>query len=64
MKICKNSNYRQISHIFGQKKFFSNIELGHMWGIPNTQVCAKNKNKLMMKSRENSKKQVFPAYFR
>ena len=27
-------------------------------------LCAKNQKKLMMKSRENVKKPVFPAYFR
>ena len=46
------------------KKFFSKIRLGHILGIAKTHLCAKNQKKLMMKSRENAKKPVFPAYFR
>ena len=46
------------------KKFFYKIGLGHVLGIANTHLCAKNQKKLMMKSRENAKKPVFPAYFR
>ena len=32
------------------KKFFSKIGLGHVLSIPNTHLCAKNQEKLMMKS--------------
>ena len=46
------------------KKFFSKIGLGHVLNIMNTHLCAKNQKKLMIKSRENAKKPVFPAYFR
>ena len=46
------------------KDFFSKIGLGQVLGIANTHLCAKNQKKLMMKSRENAKKPVFPAYFR
>ena len=46
------------------KKFFSKIGLGHILSIVNTHLCAKNQKKLMIKSRENAKKPVFPAYFR
>ena len=46
------------------KKFFSKIGLGHVLDIANTHLCAKNRKKLMMKSRENVQKPVFPAYFR
>ena len=38
--------------------------LSHVMGIANTHLCAKNQKKLMMESRENAKKTVFPAYFR
>ena len=64
MKICKNGDFRHISGIFGRKKLFSKIEIGHFLGIVNTHLCAKNWKKLMMKSREMDKKPVFPAYFR
>ena len=64
MKICKNGDFRHISGIFGRKKFFSKIGLGHILGIINTHLCAKNQKKLMIKSRENAKKSGFPAYFR
>ena len=63
MKICKKDDFRHISGIFGRKKIFSEIGLGHILGIANTHLCAKNQTKLMMKSRENAKKPVFPAYF-
>ena len=33
-------------------------------GIANMHLCAKNWKKLMMKSLENAKKPIFPAYFR
>ena len=46
------------------KKFFSKIGLGHVLSIPNTHLCAKNQKKLMIKSRENARKPVFPVYFR
>ena len=43
------------------KKVFSKIGLGHIMGIANTHLCAKNQEKLMMKSRENAKEPLFPA---
>ena len=43
---------------------FSKIGLSHILGIAITRLCAKNQAKQMMKSRENAKKPVFPAYFR
>ena len=46
------------------KKFSSKIGLGHIIGIANTHLCAKNQKKLMIKFRENAEKPVFPAYFR
>ena len=64
MKMCENGDFRHISDIFDRKKFFSKIRLGHVLRIPNTHLCAKNQEKQMMKSRENAKKLVFPAYFR
>ena len=42
-----------ISGIFGQKRIFHK----------NTHLCAKDKRKLMMKSREKAKEPVFQAYF-
>ena len=45
------------------KNYFSNIGLGHVLNIPNTHLCAKNQKKLKIKSRENAKEPVFPAYF-
>ena len=45
------------------KKFFSKIGLALVLSIVNTHLCAKNQKKLMIKSRENAKKPVFPAYF-
>ena len=47
----------------GRKKFSSEIGLGHILSA-NTHLWAKNQEKLTMKSRENAKKTVFPAYFR
>ena len=47
-----------------QKKMFSKIGLSHILGIFNTRFGAKNQEKQMMKSRENAKIPVFPAYFR
>ena len=46
------------------KKFFSKIGLGHITGIANTHLCAKNQKKLLKESRKNVKKPGFPAYFR
>ena len=45
-------------------EFFSKIGLGHILGIINTHLCAKNQKKLMIKSREKAQKPGFPAYFR
>ena len=42
----------------------SKIGLLHILGIPNARLCAKNQEKVMMKSWENAKKLVFPAHFR
>ena len=47
-----------------EKNFSLKIGLGHVLGIANTHLCAKNQKKLMMKSREMAKQPVFPAYFR
>ena len=60
MKICKNGDFRYI--FFTGKKFFSKIGLGHVLSNPNMHLCAKNQKKLMVKSRENAKKPVFPAF--
>ena len=46
------------------KKIFSKIGLGHVLRNSNMHLCAKNQKKLIVKSRENAKKPVFPAYFR
>ena len=64
MKICKNGDFRHISGISGRKRIFSKIGLGHVLSIANAHLNGKNQKKLMMKSRENAKKPVFPAYFR
>ena len=45
-------------------EFFSKIGLDHVLSIANAHLYGKNQKKLMMKSRENAKKPVFPAYFR
>ena len=67
-KVQWKSTKMAISGIFpafsAGKKFFSKIGLGHVLSIANTHLCAKNQKKLMMKSRKNAKKPVFPAYFR
>ena len=55
MKICKNDDFRQIAGIFDREKIFHKDR---------TRLCAKNQKKLMMKSRENAQKPVFPAHFR
>ena len=47
-----------------EKNFSQKIGLRHALSIANTHLCAKNQKKLMMKSRENVQKPVFPAYFR
>ena len=62
MKICKNDDFWYISGIFGRKKIFSKIGLSQVLGIPNMHLCAKNQKKLMMKSQENAKNQVYPAF--
>ena len=49
-------------HFRPEKKIFSKIGLGHVLSIANTHLYAKNQRKLMMKSRENAKKPVFPAF--
>ena len=61
-KICRNGDFQHISNIFGGKKMFSKIGLGHILGIANTRFCAGNQEKQMMKSQENAKKTVFPAF--
>ena len=67
-KVRSKSAKTVISGIFpvfsAGKEFFSKIGLGHVMSISNTHLCAKNWKKLMMKSRKNAKKLVFPAYFR
>ena len=62
MKICKNGYFRHISGIFARKEFFSKIGLGHVLTIANAHLYGKNQEKLMMKSRENAKKPVFPVF--
>ena len=64
MKIWKNGDFRHISGIFGRKKIFPKNRTQPCLSIANTHLCAKNQKKLMMESRENAKKTVFPAYFR
>ena len=66
MKICKNGDFRHISGIFGRKKNFSKIRLGHILDIINTLLCAK---KLEKTSDEISRKcpktgfsGIFPAF--
>ena len=67
-KVQWKSTKMAISGIFpafsAGKKFFLKIKLNHVLSIINTHLCAKNQKKLMMKSRKNAKKLVFPAYFR
>ena len=63
MKICKNGNFRHISGIFGQNRIFLKNGLGHVLSIANTHLYGKNQKNVMMKSRENAKKPVFPAHF-
>ena len=58
----KKRFFRHISGIFGRKKIFSKIGLSHILGIASTRLCAKNREKKMMKSRENAKKLFFPAF--
>ena len=68
VKIRTKSAKTAISGIFRHfrpgKKLFSRIGLGHVLCIPNTHLWAENQEKQMMKSLENAKKPVFPAYFR
>jgi hypothetical protein len=67
-KVRTKSAKMAISGIFpafsAGKKFSSKIGLGHIMGIANTHLCAKNQKKLMKESRENVKKPGFQAYFR
>ena len=62
-KVRTKSAKTAISGIFpafsAGKKFFSKIGLGHIMGIANTHLCAKNQKKLMKESRENVKKLGF-----
>ena len=53
-----------IQHIsvVGRKKFSVKIGIGHILGIVNTHVGAKNQKKLM-KSRENAKRKRFSGIF-
>ena len=66
-KVRTKSAKTVISGIFpafwARKKFFSKIGLGHILGIANTHLCAKNWIKLMMKSREKAKKTGFSGIF-
>ena len=61
-KSNKNLQKRRFPVFSAGKKFFLKIGLGHIMGIGNTHLCAKNQKKLMMKSRANAKKPVFPAF--
>ena len=63
-KICKNGDFRHISGIFGWKKFFLIIRLGHVLSIVNTHLCAQNEKKLMIKSQENAKKNRALSHFK
>ena len=63
-KVRTKSAKMAISGIFDQKKIFLKNRTRPCFGLANTHLCAKNQKKLMMKSRENAKKPVFPAYFR
>ena len=63
-KSNKNLQKRRFPVFSAEKKCFSKIGLGHILGIKNTHLCAKNQKKLMINSREKAQKPVFPAYFR
>jgi len=64
-KKCQKTGFSGIFPAFLAGKFcFSEIGFKHVLSIANTHLCAKNQKKLMMKSRKNAKKSVFPAYFR
>ena len=67
-KVRTKSAKTAISGIFpafsAGKEFFSKIRLGHVLSIANAHLNGKNQKKIMMKSRENAQKLVFPAYFR
>ena len=66
-KVRTKSAKMAISGIFpafsAGKEFFSKIGLGHVLSIANVHLYGENQKKLVMKSRENAKKPVFPAYF-
>ena len=49
--MCKNGDFRHISGIFRRKKFFSKIRLDPDVSIPNSHLCAKNQEKLMMATK-------------
>ena len=51
-------------HFRPEKKCSQKLDSAIFLGIANTRFCVKNQEKQMMKSRENAKKPVFPAYFR
>ena len=65
-KVGNEQTDRQHEHqlIYRTSEVGPKIGLGYILGIANTHLCAKNRIKLMMKSRENAKKPGFPAYFR
>ena len=63
-KSDENLQKRRFPGFSAGKKFFSKIGLGHVLSIANAHLYGKNQKKLMMKSRENAKKPVFPVYFR
>ena len=46
-----------------EKNFSQKWDSAMFWALLTRIFCAKNQKKLMMKSRENVKKPVFPAYF-
>ena len=59
----KQQNIRKRSETKSEKKAgkeFSKISLGHVLSIANAHLYGKNQKNLMMKSRENAKKPVFP----
>ena len=65
MKICKKGEFRHISGIFGRKeKFYHKSDLAMLRALLISIFVQKNQKKLMMKSRENAQKPVFPGYFR
>ena len=60
MKICKNGEFRY----FRPEKDFSQKSDSMFWAFLICIFVQKIRKKLMMKSRENAQKPVFPAYFR